>query len=493
MIERVLMIGIDGGSWNVFQKFKRFNILTLNYLKENTAYGPLNSTIPPWTIPSWTTMFTGVEPDKHGIYGFFKKVKEKLIFVSGELDDQAYLWDFVSMNGRKVIAINVPTVRSAIPVRGYFIGGFLSHNENFAWPTWLKDKLKNWRYELDIPSGTMSDDEYVEKCVEITHKRTSLFMYLAERVKWDLGLLVYTCSDRIQHRFLKSRPSLVEYYFDVLDKNLSLIIDSFNDGRTLIIIVSDHGFKIPSEVFSVNAWLVYKGYLSLNSDIRSRVTRLIRHQISNNYILLSLGREFNKLFINMLKNNLSNKEGNILKSREIKGAYMASEDGSIFININPRIKDKFIQKIIKDLTIFNGGRITVYTAKQIYRRYIEEAPELILYSDRYAFSSDHLLPIKVKTIRATHAKDGIFIVLGPDHITRRGQITGVSVRDITPTILYSLGLPIPSYMDGKVVYDIFTDRFISYNKPKYIDISYNKARLKVKMHRLKIKRLYDGA
>jgi hypothetical protein len=61
-----------------------------------------------------------------------------------------------------------------------------------------------------------------------------------------------------------------------------------------------------------------------------------------------------------------------------------------------------------------------------------------------------------------HKVDGVFIMAGP-HVAR-GEITGASVYDITPTLLVLLGLPPARDMRGKVLWsalgpDIPRDRF----------------------------------
>jgi hypothetical protein len=49
-----------------------------------------------------------------------------------------------------------------------------------------------------------------------------------------------------------------------------------------------------------------------------------------------------------------------------------------------------------------------------------------------------------------HARDGIFVAWGPD--VRRGERLGLpAIEDVTPTVLYLLGLPVDADMDGRVL------------------------------------------
>ncbi len=53
-----------------------------------------------------------------------------------------------------------------------------------------------------------------------------------------------------------------------------------------------------------------------------------------------------------------------------------------------------------------------------------------------------------------HEKEGIFVAAGPQ-IRRGEKISGLSVLDMTPTLLHYLGLPVAKDMDGRVAQEIF--------------------------------------
>ncbi|HHQ44995.1 MAG TPA: hypothetical protein ENN13_02545 [Candidatus Altiarchaeales archaeon] len=80
--------------------------------------------------------------------------------------------------------------------------------------------------------------------------------------------------------------------------------------------------------------------------------------------------------------------------------------------------------------------------------------------------SDHgLQPIAERTeyfkklhIFADHSKYGIFMAYGPEIASDR-ILSGVTVLDATPTILYYMGIPVSQDMDGRIIYDVFTDEF----------------------------------
>ena len=68
-MRRVAVIGLDGVPWKVVNKLHSDGVIKhLAELREEGAHGHLASTIPPFTVPAWTSMSTGVNPGKHGAY-----------------------------------------------------------------------------------------------------------------------------------------------------------------------------------------------------------------------------------------------------------------------------------------------------------------------------------------------------------------------------------------------------------------------------------------
>ena len=68
---RALVIGLDGAEWSVIRRLQNDGLLpNLSRLIREGAHGPLNSTTPPMTLPSWSSMLTGCHPGTHGIFDF---------------------------------------------------------------------------------------------------------------------------------------------------------------------------------------------------------------------------------------------------------------------------------------------------------------------------------------------------------------------------------------------------------------------------------------
>jgi predicted AlkP superfamily phosphohydrolase/phosphomutase/tetratricopeptide (TPR) repeat protein len=88
---------------------------------------------------------------------------------------------------------------------------------------------------------------------------------------------------------------------------------------------------------------------------------------------------------------------------------------------------------------------------------IDENTTVILLSD-HGFHSDHQRPLYIPQEPSgpavEHSPYGIFVMAGPG-VKKGEQISGASIIDITPTILYHAGLPVGKDMEGKVLYQCF--------------------------------------
>ncbi len=76
--------------------------------------------------------------------------------------------------------------------------------------------------------------------------------------------------------------------------------------------------------------------------------------------------------------------------------------------------------------------------------------------------------IDVKKAHLDHETHGIFLAAGPQ-IRSGAQVSGASVMDITPTLLYYLGFPVAKDMDGKVLDNVFLPDFVDDHPIRYLE------------------------
>lgn len=136
-------------------------------------------------------------------------------------------------------------------------------------------------------------------------------------------------------------------------------------------------------------------------------------------------------------------------------------------------------QIIRDLRAVRdpASGAPVYAA--VHRRedvyhgaYLEQAADIIL--EEHTLNSDARLNFStsgalyphrldelfaIKRLPGDHDWEGILLAAGPG-IRAGASVTGARLMDLAPTILYTLGLPIPQDMDGMVLIDLFDETVI---------------------------------
>lgn len=86
-------------------------------------------------------------------------------------------------------------------------------------------------------------------------------------------------------------------------------------------------------------------------------------------------------------------------------------------------------------------------------RYI---PDLFIETDEdYAPDFRAYDKVVIQNSKYIHDPYGIFIAYGKDVITKKEEIKGLEIVDITPTVLHLFNMPVSPEMDGKVLRQIF--------------------------------------
>jgi predicted AlkP superfamily phosphohydrolase/phosphomutase len=122
-----------------------------------------------------------------------------------------------------------------------------------------------------------------------------------------------------------------------------------------------------------------------------------------------------------------------------------------------------------------GERLPTYAARRedLYQGpHVDEAPDVVTFVDSGRYMVD-VQPTRRVFSRAdwlsgtgSHRSDGVLIGWGPSFASGR-RIEGAEIIDMTPTVLYHQGLPIPRYMDGKVLEALYSQDYRKVHLPSY--------------------------
>lgn len=199
----VMMIGLDGLSTAFLQAPAVFeNTPNLRALLASSAVGTLNSTLPPYTGPAWTSITTGVNPGRHGIFGFTNLGRP----VSGARVGTGRIWEYVGEVGGRSVVINVPITYPPNPLDGILISGMPTPpDKSFTFPESLSPKLLDGGYIVDVAVNEAAREsvDTLRLLEEMTRHRGRVAVDLARSESWDLFVAIFVLPDRLGHPWWK--------------------------------------------------------------------------------------------------------------------------------------------------------------------------------------------------------------------------------------------------------------------------------------------------
>jgi len=511
---KTIIIGIDGGTWDVILPLiKKGKLSNIAHLMETGVWGNLHSTYPPITIPAWVSCVTGVNPGKLGVFHFMNNVHQNYqgtLFNATEVKVKR-IWEILTEMKKKSIIITVPGTYPPLPFDGIMVSSVRPLQSQIVkiYPEDIKEELKRWLNEnllIDLKKikltrltqGNIPKKSFFSnlfqihlKVVEIQKKIVCNFI---QKYKWDFFMVVFPSTDIIQHccwHYYKSSKPLpfsistedpVSKIYMAVDKAVGEIFNCIDPKETSLFVVSDHGFGPLYKMFFVNQWLKDKGWLTLKKRPRWQTKRIslfkIFEKLSLRFLNEVLPSQVLQLKLPLLKKRQFSLDDidwektiayyagagiNInLEGREPKGIVKRKEFDRIMEIIKKELKE------IKDP--WTGKNIVkyIFRKEEIFQGpYVEKAPDLLFF-----FSSSEYLPQEelnhnVFSIVDEKSKitghhfscfNGIFILNSPA-IKSDAHLDNAHIMDITPNVLYLMGLPVAEEMDGRVWIEVVKPEF----------------------------------
>ena len=290
---RVILLGFDSCDPDLVDQFIREGKLpNFARMRREGAYGPLRSIQPTLSPVVWTTIATGMPPQRHGILDFVVKTPTGPVPVTSKMVQADRVWDLLSRRGEKVGVVGWLVTDPAEPVNGFMVTDRIGHLAfEYLYGRPPESTAKTWPRELaaeiadevvDAKDVTLSrirpflditDKEYDAAFSEEFDPRNRvnnlrLTLATAETMR-NVGERLYTekkprffacyfeAMDAISHLFMPYSPpksphvpadlymkyrSAVEAAYVWHDRVLGGFMD-LADADTTIFVVSDHGFK----------------------------------------------------------------------------------------------------------------------------------------------------------------------------------------------------------------------------------------------------------
>jgi predicted AlkP superfamily phosphohydrolase/phosphomutase len=484
MRARTLLIGLDGATFSILDPLVREGVMPfLQQLYLSGTRAKLNSVVPPLTPPAWTSLMTGRSPGNHSIFDFMRfdsRPDGRYLRVVDSRDVACEtIWSIVSRNGLRATVLNFPLMYPAPPISGCVVPGWVPwrHLRLACHPPDLYDKLRalpgfnarelamDMSLEGKALEGCHREEDY-EHLIKLHIRREqqwfNILRYLISEEPCDLTAILFDGVDKLQHfcwRFLDpelfpASPSPMEVkirdlclkYFREIDRFLAEIVALGGPDATTLF-ASDHGFGATTEVFHLNAWLHQQGHLSWND------TAQVEHKHSETLGLETMARRFYEVDWSRTVAYCPTPSGN--------GIYLSLPKGA---GGGERDYQNFRQQLMTSLLSFTDPRTgepvvtRVWTREEAFTGINEAlAPDLTLSLRDGGFVS--ILPsdmvLKPRPEPAgTHRPQGVFMAAGPG-VRQGASVAPLSILDIAPMVLYTLGLPVPEDFEGFVPQQIF--------------------------------------
>jgi len=480
-IPKIVIIGIDGADWRLIKPW--IGDGCLKYLSEilnEGVQGTLMSTIPPFTLPAWTSIFTGVNPGKHGITDMVIRIGDEIKPAVSRYRKVPLLWRLLGYAGLKSIVLNDPVTYPPEPINGIMVTGFLTppNSNSYTYPPEIKDEINKGvggympelplNYDKLIAHNRKAAYEYVQVFAQ---KIANLALYMMKNHEWNVFNVTFTSTDRLQHFYWRDKHLLRKHYMWI-DSTIGELMNLASNDKANIIIVSDHGFAPIFKSVYVNTILAEEGFIQVKSSKLEHIVNkagLNSENLTNLLQFLKLRDIVLKLVPERLKQRIPSKNSRSISSRPI--AKLSSATG-IFINQKLCSNYEAVRRlIIRKLLSLKDGKKNVMARvckreEVLWGPFTSRAPDLFaIPNEGYYLSTlikDKIFGTPIQSssgVRRTgeHRMQGIFIAQGPDIKKGLKLNSHICTWDITPTILHLMDLPIPDYIDGSVKKQIFKE------------------------------------
>lgn len=510
---RTLIVGLDGATWDLADRLMAEGRMpTLSRLVQEGARAPLNSTTPPMTLPSWSSMLTGCNPGRHGIFDFVRKTPgEWALEFTNSTHRGVPTWMRVfSDRGMRAASIAVPTTWPPEPIDGVIVSGFdgpvsTGIDASFCHPDGLyreiKERFGGMKF-ADFQESRIADgwhDDALDALLREIPRKQAIAEWLLAQERWDGFMVLFGESDTVSHHFWMFHDEgsprhqsgaperlrrAIESVYERLDEALGALVERADAEH--VAVVSDHGFGgagvhalYLNRYLEEHGWLQYKrdvtvGGFGSGSGLASKLRAAAATRIPSS-LQGKVYRAVPKAVLGSLETQSRYGDLDMEHTRAVSDEMNYA--ATIRLNLpesDPaarRAAFEALRTVLLDWTV-EGHKVvaSVHLREDLYEGdRVADSPDMVLElneRDGYTYT---LLPSarvpkgttwrrlepseypggKGLGMNGTHRQHGVLALWGEG--VRSGVDVAAGMADVVPTLLHLMGEPIPAHMDGAVV------------------------------------------
>jgi predicted AlkP superfamily phosphohydrolase/phosphomutase len=499
MTPRILVIGLDAATMDLIEPWAAAGHLpTIGRLMHEGAAARLLSTPNMHSASAWTSILTGLNPGRHGLFVFSDRdfATGKQVFFKGGDRTGELISSHLSRHGLTSGFLNVPmTYPAQCESGGFMVSGLdaPSLNERAFCPDELRGALfSRFPKYRSSPRG-LGDlmragrlDDAITAWMELIETQTAAAEYLITNRPVDFFMTVYTASDWAGHNLWKdaevppNENALLEIY-RALDGGIERLLNHAS-AETQVYVISDHGMGPHTGAsYHLAEWLEAKGYMVRSGRSQARHSIISASRKAARTLLPVSLRE-------RVKSGIGEDRIGRLQTADKDSFYSSidwdrtsayTEPGRHVININLEGRNAggsvtssdyrdVCSRIIDELgqwTDNTGCKVVdrVVRSDEVYSGpFTARASDLYVYWNPVASVGEPPEEVRSRGFwwSGDHRPEGVLICKGPG-LNSTSLAALPTVCDLVPTIMFAAGLPVPDHLDGRVIKEVFTAEFLA--------------------------------
>lgn len=448
-------------------------------LIDRGAYGDCLSTVPSHSWCAWPSFMTGLNPAGHGVFDILEYkpgANRRLPITYHSVKARTTFADLTDAGKTSVVA-NIPLTFPAPAIKGKIVaGGVLPAARSYTYPLELQQELDaNAPFPINGMSWTTfrnRPEAFLQECARVTEKRQTAFEYLLDTTEWDVAVLGFMSTDRIQHCLieyihpehpdypkLKDTPVAAQTraVYRQLDEGLARLLERTTDND-LVMFMSDHGHQPCTRTCTMDRILESLGWAQFSKG--SFATNLIRW---------GPGRRIARRVYDLLKLHgkvaLPASPLDWDKSRAYTSVTSTGEGVSLNLKgrepqgiVDPKDYERLRDELAAALQSFIDPKTGRSPIKKIYRKeevlsgkYLDWGPDLVLVpAPFYSLTHARTAVEDADWLSGDHRLEGVLVATGPE-VTPGPLKETVELVDLMPTALAALNVTTAVPRDGKVL------------------------------------------